>query len=59
MDGAFSQMELYKNFQIEGIDIQYFNKFADTILNMSKDVVRDMAQKHYNFETMYQITVGN
>lgn len=59
MDGAFSQMELYKNFQIEGIDIQYFNKFADTILNMSKDVVRDMAQKHYNFDTMYQITVGN
>ena len=59
MDGAFSQMELYKNFQIEGVDIQYFNKFADTILNMSKGVVRDMAQKHYNFETMYQITVGN
>ena len=59
MDGAFAQMELYKNFQIEGVDIQYFNKFAHTIQNMTKNVVRDMAQKHFNFETMYQITVGN
>lgn len=59
MDGAFAQMELFKNLQIEGVDIQYFNRFAHTIQNMTKNVVRDMAQKHFNFETMYQITVGN
>ncbi len=59
MDGAFAQMEIFKNYQIEGIDIQYFNKFADTILNMEKDVVIEMAQKHYNFGSIYQITVGN
>lgn len=58
MDGAFAQMETFKNYQIEGVDIQYFNKFAQIIENTSREEVRDLAQKHLNFDSMYQVIAG-
>ncbi len=58
MDGAFAQMETFKNYQIEGLDIDCFNKFAETIKSTTPEEIRNMAQKHYNFTAMYQIIVG-
>lgn len=58
MDGAFAQMETFKNYQIEGVDIQYFNKFAKIIENTSREEVRDLAQKHLDFDSMYQVIAG-
>lgn len=58
MDGAFAQMETFKNYIIEGVDIQYFNNFADIIASVTKEQIRDIAQKHYHFENMYQVVAG-
>lgn len=58
MDGAFAQMETFKNYIIEGVDIKYFNNFADIIASVTKEQIRDIAQKHYHFENMYQVVAG-
>ncbi|MCZ2394256.1 MAG: insulinase family protein [Chitinophagales bacterium] len=59
IDGAFSQMETFKNYQIEGLNIHSFNTFAKTIQAVSQQDITDMAQKYLSYEDMYQITAGN
>ncbi|MCO5229994.1 MAG: insulinase family protein [Chitinophagales bacterium] len=59
MDGAFSQMETFKNYQIEGLNILSFNNFAKTIQAVTKQDIIEMAQKYLGFEDMYQVTAGS
>lgn len=58
MDGAFAQMETCKNYLIESIDIRDFNNFADIIKSTTPQEIRDIAQKHYTFASMYQVVAG-
>lgn len=58
MDGPFAQMETFKNYMIEGVDIQYFDKFADIIRQSTAEDIRVMAGKYLSFDSFSEVIAG-
>ena len=57
-DGAFSLMETFKSYKIEGVDIQHFNTFIEDIKNADAKQLQNLAQKYLSLDTMHQVIVG-
>jgi predicted Zn-dependent peptidase len=58
MDGPFALAESIKSVIEYGMDIRYFKDFIDTIKNITAEEVRDLAQKYFERESLFELKVG-
>lgn len=59
VDGPFSQMETFKNFQTEEVPIEYFNVFTDVILETKPATLQELANTYLNSESMICVVAGS
>lgn len=57
-DGPFSQMELYKSYCIENVNISKFEEIVDEIRQQTAVSLQRMAQKYLLKEKMLEVVVG-
>jgi zinc protease len=58
MDGPFAQMETYKNYSIEGLNMEMFDNFASIIAQTDAAAIQQLAQRHLDFESFHEVIVG-
>lgn len=58
MDGPFAQMETFKNYCIEGLNMEMFDNFASTIAQTDATTIQELAQRHLDFESFHEVIVG-
>jgi predicted Zn-dependent peptidase len=59
MDGPFAQMEFFKNYQIEKVPIEYFNDFANIILDTKPATLQHLAQQYLDYDSFIQVIAGS
>lgn len=57
-DGAFSQLETFKSYFIEGIDINMFEEFVQRIQQTDAVSLQQLAQQHLQKESLFEVVVG-
>lgn len=58
MDGSFQQMEVLKNYHIEGIDIEHFNQFAETLMTVTGKELQILAGTYFQRQDFYEVIAG-
>jgi predicted Zn-dependent peptidase len=58
-DGPFSTAESFRSAWEFGLDLSYYNKFAEKIRSISPDEIKELANKYYKIEELYQVTAGS
>jgi len=57
-DGALNFSGIFENALLYGYDIDYFNKYLDTMQTINADTLLSLAQKYLAPLSMYEVTVG-
>lgn len=57
-DGPFNQIEVFKSYFIEGLDINKFEEFVETIKHTDALSLQLLAQKYLLKDSMYEVVVG-
>lgn len=57
-DGPFAMANRFKGVMIYGLDYDYYDKYIDTIKNISADTIREMANKYLNKDALLEVVVG-
>lgn len=57
-DGAFNQMELFKAYYIESVNISKFEEAVETIKQQDALSLQQLAQKYFLTEKMLEVVVG-
>lgn len=58
MDGPFQQMEVLKNYHVEGIDIIHFDQFADRLMTVNGKELQILAGKYFQRQDFYEVIAG-
>jgi len=58
MDGPFALAESLKSVLEYEMNVSFFQDFIGTIKNISAEEIRDLAQKYFERETLYELKVG-
>jgi len=59
MDGAFAMAENVKGLIEYNLDYDFYNRFIETVQQITPAEIRDMAQKYLGKESLCELTVGN
>lgn len=57
-DGPFNQIEVFKSYFIEGLDINKFEEFVETIKHTDALSLQRLAQDYLHKDSMYEVVVG-
>jgi predicted Zn-dependent peptidase len=58
MDGPFALSESLKGLIEYGLDVSYFKNFIDTIKYITSEEIRELAQRYFEKDSLYEIAVG-
>jgi predicted Zn-dependent peptidase len=59
MDGAFNLSDRAKGLIIYGLDYSYFERYFNTIRNITPEELLEMAHKYLDRSSFYQLEVGD
>jgi zinc protease len=57
-DTPFSAAAMYKNLFIYGLDVEYLHALMNTIHTVTAEELKEVANKYFNVDDMYQIVIG-
>ncbi len=57
-DGVFNQIDVFKSYFVEGIDIAQFEQFVSIIKQTDAVTLQQLAQKYFTKESMFEVVVG-
>ncbi|MBS1731430.1 MAG: insulinase family protein [Bacteroidetes bacterium] len=57
LDGPFEIMSRWKNYILNGLDIQYFNQSIEVIKTISSQELQELANKYFSGDPFYELTV--
>ncbi len=57
-DGAFNQIELYKSYYIENVNISKFEEFVNTIRQTDALSLQQLANQYLSKDSMFEVVVG-
>jgi zinc protease len=57
-DTPFNTASMYKNLFIYGLDVDYLHTFMNTIHTVTAEELREVANRCFNVDEMYQIVIG-
>lgn len=58
MDGPFALAERFKNIWLHGLDYTYYEKYLQTLGDITAAQLKDIAAKYLQKESMYELVVG-
>jgi zinc protease len=59
IDGPFAQMETFKNYTIEGLSMEMFDNFAQTIAETDASAIQELAAEHLDYNSFQEVIVGD
>ncbi|MEM1325869.1 MAG: pitrilysin family protein [Bacteroidota bacterium] len=59
LDGPFNAMDVYKSLVYNDLPSDYFEQLVDTVRYISAEKLRDLAQRHFQRESLWQVVVGS
>jgi zinc protease len=59
IDGPFSVSDVVRSFVTEGVPLDQFTELVETIKSITPQGLRDLAQKYFNREDMFEVIVGS
>lgn len=54
----FSIIDKFKTLHYNNLDYDYYDRYYDTVNNMTPESVRDIAQQYLNYDEMIKVSVG-
>lgn len=57
-DGPFGMAEMFKAVYFFGLDYDHFDRFLHTIHSITPEEVRDLARKHLDPDSLYEVVAG-
>ena len=58
VDGPFATSDVIKSFTTVGVPLSHFDDFVDTLKHITPEQLRDLAQKYFKREDMFEVVVG-
>jgi len=58
IDGAFALADNYKSLLEYGLNLDYYKDFIEIINNISAGELRDLAQKYFDLDSLFELKVG-
>lgn len=58
LESIFSHVDKFKSVYFSGLDLDYYQYYTDSILNIQADRVQDLAQQYLGYDDMLKIVVG-
>jgi zinc protease len=59
IDGPFSVSDVVRSFITEGVPLEQFTELVETIKNITPQDLRQLAQKYFKREDMFEVIVGS
>jgi len=59
IDGSFNLADRWKSLMLYGLDYDYYDKYINTVKNISSEMLLLLAQKYFDESTLYELVVGN
>jgi len=58
LESIFSHVDKFKSVYFSGLDLDYYQYYTDSILNIQADQVQNLAQQYLGYDDMLKIVVG-
>lgn len=58
LENAFSHADKFKNIYFSGLDYDYYDRYTQTIKNITAAEVKAVAERYFNADTMVEVVVG-
>lgn len=58
LESVFSHVDKFKSVYFSGLDLDYYQYYTNSILNIQADQVQDLAQQYLGYDDMLKIVVG-
>jgi predicted Zn-dependent peptidase len=57
-DGPYAMLDLFAGVELHGMDISFYNKYIQTVQEITAEDIREMACKHLDWKSLSIISVG-
>ncbi|TWR25426.1 insulinase family protein [Mucilaginibacter achroorhodeus] len=58
LENVMSHADKFKNIYFSGLDYDYYDRYAETVKNITAAELKALANKYYDFENFYKVVVG-
>jgi zinc protease len=58
LENVFSHADKFKNLYFSGLDYDYYERYTQTVKNITADELQKLAQKYFTFDQFYKVIVG-
>lgn len=58
LENAFSHADTFKNIHFYGLGYDYYERYIETVKNITPQQLKDIANKYWNYDDFYKIIVG-
>jgi len=58
LENVFSHADKFKNLYFAGLDYDYYERYTQTVKNITSADLQQLANKYFDFENFYKIIVG-
>jgi zinc protease len=58
LENAFSHADKFKNLHFYGLDYSYYDRYTQTVKNITPQELMDMANKYWDYDNFYKVIVG-
>jgi zinc protease len=59
IDGSFNLADRWKSLMLYGLDYDYYDKYINTVKNITSEQLLLLAQKYFDESSLYELVVGN
>ena len=58
LENVFSHADKFKNLYFSGLDYEYYDRYTETVKNVTADELLKLANKYLDFDSFYKVIVG-
>ncbi|WP_091145099.1 M16 family metallopeptidase [Mucilaginibacter pineti] len=58
LENVFSHADKFKSIYFAGLDYDYYDRYADTVKNITSDKLIELANQYFHFDEFYKVIVG-
>jgi predicted Zn-dependent peptidase len=58
LENVFSHADKFKSIYFAGLDYDYYDRYADTVKNITSDKLIELANQYFHFDGFYKVIVG-
>jgi zinc protease len=58
LENVMSHADKFKNLYFAGLDYDYYERYTQTVKNITAEQLKDLANKYFDFDSFYKVIVG-